>query len=71
MNLLIKKIEEHGLTVTHHNKRNLWVKAHNTILMCDAYDLFGLEDDDLMLIIKRKFYAYNIKIDLYNTYISL
>jgi len=66
MKTLITKIEENGLEVTHHNKRNLWVKAKNVILMLDAYELFGLEDDDLMITIKNRFYVYNVKIDIYN-----
>ena len=66
MEILIKKIEEHGLKVTYYNKHNLWVKAQDTIIMLNSFDLFGLEDDDLMLRIKQRFYIYNIKIDLHN-----
>ena len=66
MEILIKKIEEYGLKVTHHNKHKLWVKAQDTIIMLDSFDLFGLADDDLMLRIKQRFYIYNIKLDLDN-----
>jgi len=64
--LLIKQIEDNGLTVTHNNDRYLWVKAKDMIIMLDAYQLFGLEEDDLMIKIKQQFYMYNIKIDIYN-----
>jgi len=63
---LIEQIENKGLEVTHYNKHNLWVKAKDMIVMLDAYKLFGLEDDDLMLTLKQKFYQYNIKIDIHN-----
>ena len=66
MKQLIKQIEDGGLTVTHKNKRNLWVKAKDAIIMVDSYDLFGLEQSDLMLRLKQRFYIYNIKIDVYN-----
>jgi len=66
MKHLIKVIEEHGLKVTHHNKKMLWAKAKGTIIQLNSHELFGLEDDDLMLTIKQKFYRFNIKIDLYN-----
>jgi hypothetical protein len=63
---LIKQIEEKGLKVTHQNKRYLWVKAKGIIIQVDSYDLFGLEEDDLGLRLKQRFYNYNVKIDLYN-----
>lgn len=66
MKRVISIIEEHGLTITHSNNRNLWVKSADTIIMLDLYELFGLEVDDLMLHIKQKFYRYNIKIDIHN-----
>ena len=66
MKLLVKQIEEKGLKVTHTNKRYLWVKSQNTIIRVDSYDLFGLEEDDLMICLKQKFCIYNIKIDLHN-----
>jgi len=66
MNQLKKVIEENGLKVTYKDKRHLWVKFDNIIIMVDSYDLFGLADDDLMLRIKQRFGGYGIKIDLDN-----
>ena len=66
MKALIEQIENKGLEVTHYNKHNLWVKSKNAIVMLDAYKLFGLEEDDLMLTIKQTFYQCNIKIDIHN-----
>jgi len=65
MKQLIKVIEEHGIVVTHHNKQMMWVKAKGTIIQLNAHNLFGLEEDDLMLTIKNNFYRFNVKIDLY------
>lgn len=67
MKQLIQIIEDHGLEVTHNNKRHLWIKAFDSIIRVDSYDLFGLADDDLMLRIKHRFYnVYRIRIDTIN-----
>jgi len=65
MKLIKQIIGEHGLEVTYANNKNIWVKCKNTIICLNIFDLFGLEEDDLMLHIKQHFYRYNIKIDLF------
>jgi len=65
VNILKKQIEEHGLQVSFVDKRYLWVTACNKTIKVDAYELFGLESNDLILALKQKFYQYNIKIDIH------
>jgi len=65
MKILKKQIEQYGLQVSIIDKRYLWVKACDTSIKVDAYQIFGLEDEDLILTLKQKFYQYNIKIDVH------
>jgi hypothetical protein len=65
MKILKKQIENYGLNVSIVDKRYLWIKACDTTIKFDAYELFGLENEDLILSIKQKFYQYNIKIDIH------
>jgi len=64
MNTLKKQIEDLGIEVRVMDKRFVWVNAQNRSIKIDTYELFGLEKDDLKVILKNKFYQYNIKIDL-------
>ena len=66
MKVIRKIIESYGLTVTYTNKTNMWIKAQNTVIMCNLHQMFGLSEDNLMLYVKQKFYQVNIKIDLQN-----
>lgn len=66
MNIIKKQIEDLGLETRIIDKRYIWVKAKDTSIKFDAYELFGLKNDDLILTLKNKFYQYNIKIDLLN-----
>jgi len=65
MKLIKEIVESYGLIVTYSNKSNVWIKAKDTIIMCSIHELFGLEEADLMLHLKQKFYRLNVKVDLY------
>ncbi len=64
MKELTKQIEDGGMEVAFSNSYNVWIKAVNHTVMIRKSSIMGLEQSDLMLRIKQKFYFHNIKIDL-------